>query len=104
MRRQRRIAGSMRIRTTLLLSLLSVSFGVESLSLVIVHSILEKQIRRDIDSGLQRSIDTFHNIQAQQEQTLRREASLLAALPVLKSLMTTLDAKTIQDGAVAYYR
>lgn len=94
----------MRMRTTLLLSLLSVSFGVASLSLVIVHSILEKQIRRDIDSGLQRSIDTFHNIQAQQEQTLRREASLLAALPVLKSLMTTLDAKTIQDGAVAYYR
>lgn len=93
----------MRMRTTLLLSFLSVSLGVASLSLVIVHSILQKQIRRDISAGLQRSMDTFRNIQTQQEQTLRHEASLLAALPVLKSLMTTSDTLTIRDGAGPYY-
>lgn len=95
---------AIRMRTTLILSLLSVSFGVVLLSLVIVHSILQKQIGRDIDAGLQRSIDTFHNLRLQQQQTLRREVSLLAALPVLKSLMTTSDAKTIQDGAVPFYQ
>lgn len=93
----------MRMRTTLLLSLLSVSFGVASLSLVIVHSILQKQIRRDIASDLQRSIVTFRNIQTQQQQMLEREVSLVAALPVLKSLMTTSDPVTIRDGAAGFF-
>jgi signal transduction histidine kinase len=93
----------MRMRTTLLLCLLSVSFGVASLSLVIVHSILEKQIRRDIAADLQRSIVTFRNIQTQQQQMLFREVSLVAALPYLKSLMTTSDAQTIRDGAAGFF-
>jgi signal transduction histidine kinase len=43
----------------LLLCLLSVSFGVGSLSLVIVHNILRKQIRSEINTDLQRSMDTL---------------------------------------------
>lgn len=89
----------MRMRTMLLLCLLSVSFGVGSLSLVIVRSIISKQIRSEINTDLQRSMDTFRNIEAQQQQILEHEASLLAALPVLKSLMTTSDVRTIRDGA-----
>lgn len=94
---------AMRMRTTLLLCLLSVSFGVVALSLVIVHSILQKQIRRDIGGDLQRSIATFRNIQTQQQQVLSREAALVAALPYLKSLMTTSDAQTIRDGAAGFF-
>ncbi|HTW49660.1 MAG TPA: hypothetical protein VMD92_17015 [Acidobacteriaceae bacterium] len=94
----------MRMRTTLILCLLSVSFGVGSLSLIAVHGILRKQIRADVAADLQRSIVTYRNIRAQQQQTLEREASLLAALPVLKSLMTTVDPRTIQDGAAAFSR
>ncbi|HEX4005799.1 MAG TPA: HAMP domain-containing sensor histidine kinase [Acidobacteriaceae bacterium] len=90
------------MRTTLLLCLLSVSFGVGSLSLVIVHSILGKQIRTSISTDLQRSMAAFRNLQALQQQTLQHEASLLAALPVLKSLMTTADTRTIRDGAVGF--
>jgi signal transduction histidine kinase len=93
---------ALRMRTTLLLCLLSVSFGVGSLSLIIVHSIVRKQIRSDISADLQRSMATFRNLQAQQQHTLQHEASLLAALPVLKSLMTTADARTIRDGAVGF--
>lgn len=91
------------MRTTLLLCLLSVSFGVASLSLVIVHSILQKQIHRDLVADLQRSIITFQNIQTQQQQILSREAALVAALPYLKSLMTTSDAQTIRDGAAGFF-
>jgi signal transduction histidine kinase len=94
----------MRMRTTLLLSLLSVSLGVASLTLIIVHTVLQKQIRQDIGAGLERSITTYRNIQAQQQQTLRHEVSLVAALPPLKSLMTTADPKTIRDGASTYFR
>jgi signal transduction histidine kinase len=93
---------ALRMRTTLLLCLLSVSFGVGSLSLTIVHSIVSRQIRSDISADLQRSMSTFRNLQEQQQQTLEHEASLLAALPVLKSLMTTADTRTIRDGAVGF--
>jgi signal transduction histidine kinase len=93
---------ALRMRTTLLLCLLSVSFGVGSLSLVIVRSIVRKQIRNDISADLQRSMAAFGNLQAQQQNTLQHEASLLAAIPVLKSLMTTADTGTIRDGAVGF--
>jgi len=92
----------MRMRTTLILCLLLVSFGVGSLSLVAVHSILRKQIRADVAADLRRSIVTYRNIRAQQQQTLEREVSLLAAQPLLKSLMTTVDPRTIQDGAAGF--
>lgn len=95
---------AMRMRTTLLLSMVSVSFGLATLSLLAVHSIVEKQIRHDISADLQHSILTFQNIQSQRREMLSREASLLAALPVLKSLMTTDDAPTIRDGAADFYR
>lgn len=94
---------AMRMRTTLLLCLLSVSFGVAALSLVAVHSILAKQIRSDIAADLQHSILTFQNIQVQRRRMLLREAALLADLPVLKSLMTTDDGRTIRDGAAELY-
>jgi signal transduction histidine kinase len=93
---------ALRMRTTLLLCLLSVSFGVGSLSLIIVRSIVSKQIRSDISADLLRSMATFRNFQVQQQQTLEHEVSLLAAQPVLKSLMTTADTRTIRDGAVGY--
>jgi signal transduction histidine kinase len=94
---------ALRMRTTLLLCLLSVSFGVGSLSLIIVHSIVRKQIRNELSTDLQRSMAAFCNLQAQQQRTLQHEVSLLAALPVLKSLMTTADTRTIRDGAVGFF-
>ena len=91
------------MRTTLLVCLVSISFGVIALSLTIVHNILQKQVRRDISADLERSISTLGNIQAQRRQMLSREVSLLAALPVLKSLMTSSDERTIRDGAAEFY-
>ena len=91
------------MRTTLLVCLVSISFGVIALSLTIVHNILQKQVRRDISADLERSISTLRNIQAQRQQMLAREVSLLSALPVLKSLMTTSDERTIRDVAADFY-
>jgi signal transduction histidine kinase len=96
-------AVAIRMRTTLLVCLLSISFGVIALTLTIIHNILQKQVRRDISADLERSIFTLRNIQAQRQQMLAREVSLLAALPVLKSLMTTSDERTIRDGAAEFY-
>jgi signal transduction histidine kinase len=91
------------MRTTLLVCLVSISFGLIAVTLAIVHNVLQKQVRRDISADLERSISTFHNIQTQRQQMLTREASLLAALPVLKSLMTTSDERTIRDGGAEFY-
>lgn len=95
---------ALRMRTTLLLCLLSIPFGVVSLSLGVLHVVLQKQIRRELAADLDRSVLTFRNIHEQREQMLAREVSLLAALPVLKSLMTTSDDRTIRDGAAEFYR
>ncbi len=92
-----------RMRSTLLLCLVSVSFGVIALTLVTVHNMLQKQVRHDISADLQRSISTLHNIEAQRQHMLTREASLLAALPILKSLMTTSDERTIRDAGADFY-
>jgi signal transduction histidine kinase len=94
---------AIRMRTTLLICLVSISFGVIALTLAIVHNVLQKQVRSDISADLERSISTLHNIQAQRQRMLIREASLLAALPVLKSLMTTSDERTIRDGGDEFY-
>jgi signal transduction histidine kinase len=93
----------MRMRTTLLLCLLSVSTGVATLTLVIVHTVLEKQIQRNIAADLDHSIATFANLQSQEKRMLQREVSLVAALPVLKSLMTSSDPRTIRDGATDFF-
>ncbi len=80
----------MRMRTTLLLSLLAVSFGLTALSLIVIHTSLQKQIRQALTSDLHRSIATFDNLQDQRREMLSREAALLADLPSLKALMTVL--------------
>src|SRR5579863_10579128 len=102
-RKWRQTAVAIRMRTTLLVCLVSISFGLIAVTLAIVHNVLQKQVRRDISADLERSISTLRNIQAQRQQMLSREVSLLAALPYLKSLMTTSDERTIRDGAADDY-
>ena len=89
----------MRMRMTLLLSLLAVSFGLTALSLIVIHTSLQGQIRQALDSDLQRSIATFRNLQMQRREMLRREAALLADLPSLKALMTVLLSQTRETNA-----
>jgi hypothetical protein len=94
----------MRMRTILLLSLLSLSCGLTVMSLVIIRGSLQKQIRRNLAADLLHSTATFQNLQRQRQQLLDREVALLADLPSLKSLMTTHDLNTIQDGGAEFWK
>jgi signal transduction histidine kinase len=100
----------MRMRTTLLLSLLAVSFGLTALSLIVIHTSLQRQIRNALASDLHRSIATFKNLQTQRREMLRREATLLADLPSLKALMTVMlrlgpgNEQTVRDGGLEFWR
>ncbi len=93
----------MRMRTVLLVALLSLACGLTVMSLVVIHGVLQRQIRSNLKDGLSGSAQTFENLQSQRQQSLDREAALLADLPILKALMTTHDVKTIQDSSADFW-
>ena len=71
----------MRMRTILLLSLLSLSCGLTVMSLIVIRSSLQKQIRTNLAADLLHSTVTFQNLQRQRQELLDREVALLADLP-----------------------
>jgi signal transduction histidine kinase len=94
----------LRMRTTLLIPLLVLSFGCTLLSLLVIRTIVEQQTQTNLASDLQHSVKTYRNLQHQQRELLARESALLADLPSLKSLMTTYDARTIEDGGIEFWQ
>ena len=94
----------LRMRTTLLIPLLVLSFGCTVLSLLVIRTIVQQQTRTDLASDLQHSVKTYRNFQHQQRELLVRESALLADLPSLKSLMTTYDQRTIEDGGTEFWQ
>jgi signal transduction histidine kinase len=93
-----------RMRTTLLVPLLIVSFGWTVISLLILRVIVEQQTHTDLTSDLRHSVTTYRNLQNQRSDMLSREAELLAALPTLKALMTSNDTDTIEDAGGAFWQ
>jgi signal transduction histidine kinase len=99
----------MRMRMTLLLSVMSVSFGLTALTLVVIHRGLQHQIQHGLRTDLQRSIAVFRDLQIHRREMLRREAALLADQSSLKALMTVLtrpgaeSARTVRDQGVEFW-
>jgi signal transduction histidine kinase len=91
--------GKFRLRTKFLFSLILVGVGLTAGTLFVARQTAERQVRLQIDQDLRNSVYTFHNVQRQREQSLTHSAQLLADLPILKALMTTNHAATIQDGS-----
>jgi signal transduction histidine kinase len=90
------------VRTrVLLIAAMAVVIATASLAslLLIRHQLLEEVTDR-LSRDLQRSVVTFQDLQAQRLNALDHENALLADLPSLKALMTTNDARTIQDEAI----
>jgi signal transduction histidine kinase len=89
----------LRLRTKFLLSMLLISAGLTSASLLLVRRTVQHQIKNEISADLQNSVTTFQNFQRERELTLSHSADLLADLPNLRALMTTHDEATIQDAS-----
>jgi signal transduction histidine kinase len=94
----------MRMRTILLLSLMSLACGLTAVSLFVIRSSMATYIRSNLSADLTHSTATFQNLQKHNQQMLDREVALLADLPSLKSLMITRDVNTIQDGGIEFWR
>ena len=92
------------MRTLLLLSLLALSFGFTTLSLLAVRYTLQRQVQLNLRSDLAHSVYTFVNIEHQRREMLEKETALLADLPSLKALMTTNDARTMQDSGKDFWK
>ncbi len=90
---------SLRLRTRFLLSMLVITAGLTTTSLLLVRRLVEQKVRANIAEGLHNSVQTFQNFQQERESLLTRLADLLADLPITRALMTTHDATTIQDAS-----
>ncbi len=88
-----------RLQTKFLLSMVLITAGLTSLSLLLVRQSVRSEVRQEIFSDLQNSVSTFQSFQHEREITLGRSADLLADLPDLRALMTTHHEATIQDGS-----
>lgn len=88
-----------RLRTKFLFSLFLVGVGLTTATLFVARRTVERQIRLQIFQDIRNSVSTFQNVQRQREQFREHSAQLLADLPILKALMTTEHAATIQDGS-----
>jgi len=84
--------------------MLLTSAGLTAVSLLIVQRSVENQVRRDLRVDLANSVETFRNFQRERENSLARSAELMADLPVLKALMTSRHAPTIQDASTELFR
>jgi len=84
--------------------MLLTSAGLTAVSLLIVQRSVEYQVRRNLRLDLANSVETFRNFQKEREESLARSAELMADLPVLKALMTSRHAPTIQDASREMFR
>jgi signal transduction histidine kinase len=94
----------LRMRTKFLLSMLLISAGLTSMSLLLVRHSVQTQIKKEIFADLHNSVGTFQNFQREREVTLTHSAELLADLPNLRALMTTQHEATIQDASTDLWR
>ena len=91
--------GKIRLRTKFLLSLLAISAGLTSATLLVVRYRVEKQVREAIREDLHNSVRNYESFEKLREASLTRSARLIADLPNVRALMTTQHRATIQDAS-----
>ena len=93
-----------RLRTKFLFSLLAISAGLTAATLLIVSYSVRKRVRENIREDVRNSVTNYRSFQAQQEESLKRSAVLLANLPNIRALMTTGDSATIEDASADVWK
>jgi signal transduction histidine kinase len=94
----------LRMRTKFLLSMVLISAGLTSTSLLLVRRSVQAHVKQEIFADLDNSVITFQNFQREHELTLSHSADLLADLPILRALMTAPHDATIQDVSTDLWR
>lgn len=89
----------LRLRTRFLLSMLLITAGLTSTSLLVVRHSVQSNVRQGIVDNLRDSVSTFQNFREERETMLTRMVELQAYLPTTRALMTSTDPVTIQDAS-----
>ena len=89
----------LRLRTRFLLSMLVITAGLTTTSLLVVRHNVQNNVRRDIVENLRDSVSTFQNFRELRETMLTHMVELQANLPITRALMTGTDPVTIQDAS-----
>jgi signal transduction histidine kinase len=92
-----------RMRTMLLVSLLTLALAMTAIFLAMVRLTVERQAHSDLTLDMQHSLQTFENLQEQRQRLLLRESSLLSEFSDLKAMMTTKDPSTIKDSGLEFW-
>jgi signal transduction histidine kinase/CheY-like chemotaxis protein len=90
---------NIQLRTKFLLSLLAISAGLTTATLLIVRDSVRRQVRGAIKEDLRNSVSTYQSFERQRQAAATQSARLIANLPYLRALMTTRDTATIVDGS-----
>jgi signal transduction histidine kinase len=96
------VSKGFRTRVLLLAAMALVIATATLASLLLIRHRLLTEVTDGLSLHLARSVKTFQDLQAQRLNALDRENALLAELPSLKALMTTHDARTIQNEAIEF--
>lgn len=94
----------LRTRVLLTLAMAGIIAGTTLVSVLAIRQPLQALFVASASSDLENSIAIFAKLQSQRMVALDRENALLADLPSLKALMTTNDERTIEDGAVEFWK
>ncbi len=94
----------MTLRAKFLLALLLISIFLTGASLVVIRRVVSAHVRYQVIQDVHNSVMTFENVQRQREENLVRSADLMADLPIVRALMTTRHAATIQDASTELWR
>jgi signal transduction histidine kinase len=91
----------LRLRTRFLLSMLVITAGLTTTSLLLVRRSVETNVRQSIAVNLRNSVAAFQDFRHERETMLTSDVALLADLPITRSIMTSADPATIQDASQA---
>jgi signal transduction histidine kinase len=89
----------LRLRTRFLLSMLVITAGLTTTSLLLVRRSVERNVRQSIALNLHNSVSAFQDFRHERETMLTSDVALLADLPLTRAIMTSPDPVTIQDAS-----
>ena len=89
----------MRLRTRFLLSMLVITAGLTTTSLLLVRRSVESNVRQSIAVNLRNSVAAFQDFRHERETMLTSDVALLADLPITRAIMTSANPVTIQDAS-----
>ena len=88
-----------RLRTRFLLSMLLITAGLTTTSLLLVRRSIENNVRQGLVVNLRNSVSSFQDFRHERETMLTRDVALLADTPLTRAIMTSTDPVTIQDAS-----